>query len=56
VSNIEKDYNEVIKEIREVNPDYEPTNVERQMWMNGYIRGTERALKKQLREDLTDHE
>jgi hypothetical protein len=54
MSNIEKEYNKFIEMIRKVNPNYTPTNLEKQIWNNGYIQGTERALKKQLREDLTD--
>ena len=52
MSNIEKDYAKFIEMLRKVNPNYTPTNLEKHMWNSGYILGTERALKKRLREDF----
>ena len=47
---IEKDYKKFLKGIREVNPEFKPTDVEECMWRNGYLGGVEQALKKRLRE------
>jgi hypothetical protein len=53
---VEKEYNKFLEMIRKAYGSYAPTNVEESMWKSGYILGTEQALKKRLREDLTDQE
>jgi hypothetical protein len=56
MSNIGKEYKKFLEMIRKGKPSYTPTLSEKKMWMNGYLLGTEQALKKQLREGLTDQE